>query len=101
MFALAWAMAVGGVVYKLTLLGRFPRLSTLLYLAMGWVALLAIVPLITKISGGTLAWLVAGGLIYSAGTLVFHIERVRYAHVAWHLFVLAGSVCHFVAISQL
>lgn len=101
MFALAWAMAVGGVVYKLTLLDRFPRLSTLLYLAMGWVALVAIVPLVTRLSGETLTWLVAGGVIYSAGTLVFHMDRVRYAHVAWHLFVLAGSVCHFVAIAQL
>lgn len=101
MFALAWAMAVGGVVYKLTLMDRFPRLSTLLYLAMGWVALGAIVPLVTRLSGETLTWLVAGGLIYSAGTLVFHMDRVRYAHVAWHLFVLAGSVCHFVAIAQL
>ena len=100
-FALAWAMAVGGVVYKLTLLDRFPRLSTALYLGMGWLALLAIVPMVRRLSPITLTWVVAGGLIYTAGTLVFHMQRVRYAHVAWHLFVLAGSVCHFVAIAQL
>lgn len=101
MFGLAWAMAVGGVIYKLTLLDRFPRLSTMLYLAMGWVALLAFVPLFQRLSVETIAWVVAGGIIYSAGTLVYHLDRVPYAHVAWHIFVLAGSVCHFVAISQL
>lgn len=101
LFALAWAMAVGGIIYKLTLLDRFPRLSTALYLGMGWVALLAIGPLVDRLSLSTVAWVVAGGLIYSAGTLVFHMQRVRYAHVAWHMFVLAGSVCHFVAIAQL
>lgn len=101
MFGLAWALAVGGVVYKLTLLDRFPRLSTALYLGMGWLALLAFVPMIQRVDVTTLAWVAAGGLIYSAGTLVYHMDKVRYAHVAWHMFVLAGSVCHFVAIAQL
>ncbi len=101
MFGLAWALAVGGVVYKLTLLDRFPRLSTGLYLGMGWLALLAFVPLVERLSYVTLAWVAAGGLIYSVGTLVYHMDRVRYAHVAWHVFVLAGSACHFVAIAQL
>ncbi len=101
MFGLAWALAVGGVVYKLTLLDRFPRLSTALYLGMGWLALLMFVPLLDRLSLATLAWVAAGGLIYSAGTLVYHMNSVRYAHVAWHVFVLAGSVCHFVAIARL
>lgn len=101
MFALAWAMAVGGVVYKLTLMDRFPRLSTALYLAMGWLALIVMVPLFGRLQPETIGWIVAGGLIYTAGTLVYHMNRVRYAHVAWHMFVLAGSVCHFVAIAQL
>lgn len=101
MFALAWALAVGGVIYKLTLLDRFPRLSTLLYLGMGWIALIGIGPLVQQLSFATLAWVVAGGLIYSAGTLVYHMDQVRYSHVVWHLFVLGGSLCHFVAIAQL
>lgn len=101
MFGLVWAFAVGGVVYKLTLLDRFPRLSTILYLGMGWLALFAVVPLVQRLSFTTLAWVVAGGLIYSAGTLVYHMNRVRYHHVVWHLFVLGGSVCHFVAIARL
>lgn len=101
MFGLAWSMAVAGVVYKLTLLDRFPRLSTALYLGMGWVAVLAIVPLVQRLSPTTLAWVLAGGVIYSSGTLVYHMDRVRYAHVAWHIFVLGGSVCHFIAIASL
>jgi hemolysin III len=101
MFGLAWALAVAGVIYKLTLLDRFPRLSTILYLGMGWLALIAIGPLVHQLPLSTLVWVVAGGLIYSGGTLVYHMNDVRYAHVAWHLFVLGGSVCHFVAIASL
>ena len=101
MFAVAWGIAVAGVVYKLTLLGRFPRLSTALYLGMGWLAVILIGPLVQRLPFETLAWLFGGGLIYSAGTIVYHMDRVRYAHVVWHLFVLAGSVCHFVAIARL
>lgn len=100
LLAVVWALAVGGIVYKLLLLDRFPRLSTALYLAMGWTALVAAVPLARHLSGVTLAWLVAGGVVYSAGTLAYHTAR-RYAHTIWHLFVLAGSVCHFVAIARL
>ncbi len=101
LFGLVWAMAVGGVVYKLTLLDRFPRVSTALYLGMGWVALPALLPLARHLSPVTLAWLVGGGLVYTAGTLLYHLDRVRYAHVAWHVFVLVGSVCHFMAIARL
>lgn len=98
---LTWGMAVGGVVYKVMLLDRFPRVSTLLYLGMSWLGLLAIVPLFDRLATSTLAWLVGGGLIYTAGTLIYHLNWVRYAHVVWHLFVLGGSICHFVAITQL
>lgn len=101
LFGLVWALAVGGIVYKLALLDRFPRLSTGLYLAMGWLAVVAVVPLARALTPTTLAWVVAGGLIYTIGTLVYHMDRVRYHHVVWHVFVLAGSVCHFVAIARL
>lgn len=101
LFGLVWAVAVAGVIYKLTLLDRFPRFSTLSYIAMGWMALLAAAPLAERLSPATLAWVIAGGIIYTAGTLIYRLERVPYAHVVWHVFVLAGSVCHFVAISRL
>ncbi|MEJ2503514.1 MAG: hemolysin III family protein [Gemmatimonadota bacterium] len=101
MFGIIWALAVAGMVYKLTLLDRFPRLSTALYLAMGWLAVIVLVPLVRGLSLTTLVWLIGGGLIYSAGTLVYHMNGTRYHHVVWHLFVLGGSVCHFVAIARL
>ncbi|MEX0891929.1 MAG: hemolysin III family protein [Gemmatimonadota bacterium] len=101
LFGVVWALALGGVIYKLTLLDRYPRLSTALYLGMGWLALLAAPPLFQRLPTGTLLWLVAGGLVYSSGTLIYHLERVRYAHVIWHMFVLVGSACHYVAIARL
>ena len=101
LFGVIWALALGGVVYKLMLLDRFPRLSTALYLGMSWLALVAGGPLIERLSTGTLAWLLAGGVIYTLGTLVYHLDGVRYAHVAWHVLVLGGSACHFMAIARL
>lgn len=96
-----WATALGGVAYKLNFLDRFPRASTAMYLGMAWLGLVAGLPLIHRLGLGTLGWLLAGGLIYTAGTLLYHLERVPYAHVVWHMFVLGGSVCHFVAITHL
>ena len=101
LFGLVWGMAIGGIIYKLTMLDRFPRLSTALYLAMAWLAVIAAVPLLDRLSPQTLGWLLGGGVVYTGGTLVYHMNRVRYAHVVWHLFVLVGSICHFIAIAQL
>jgi hemolysin III len=94
-----WALAVGGVLAKCTLGFRFPRLSTALYVAMGWLVLVAIQPLATRVSPAGLAWLVAGGLCYTGGVAFYATDaRLRYGHAAWHLFVVAGSACHFVAV---
>lgn len=101
LLALVWAVALAGVIYKLTLLDRFPRFSTASYLLMGWMALIAAAPLATQLGAETIAWILAGGVIYTVGTLIYHYNRIRYAHVVWHVFVLAGSVCHFVAIAGL
>ena len=100
LFAMVWGAAVAGIAYKLNFLDRNPRLSTGMYLAMGWLALVATIPILDRLEPLTLAWLLAGGLVYSFGTLVYHM-RVPYAHVAWHLLVLVGSLCHFVAIAGL
>lgn len=98
LFGIVWAMAVFGVVVKLLDRLRHPLVSTALYLVMGWVALVAAVPLFDRLPGAGLAWLVAGGLSYTLGAVVFLFdERVRYAHFVWHLLVLGGSVCHFFA----
>ena len=94
-----WALALFGIVAKFTLGFRFPRLSTMLYIGMGWLVVVALHPLATRVSPTGLAWLVAGGLSYTGGVIFYATDaRIRYGHALWHLFVLAGSVCHFVAV---
>ena len=98
LFALVWAIAAVGVTAKLLNRLRHPYWSTGLYVAMGWVVLIAIKPLVERIDSAGLAWLVAGGVAYTLGALVFLLDhRIRYAHFVWHLFVLLGSICHFFA----
>lgn len=98
LFAIVWSAAALGVTIKLLDRLKHPVWSTALYVAMGWVALLAAGPLIERMAPTGLAWLVAGGLSYTLGAVVFLLDhRVRYAHFVWHLFVLGGSVCHFFA----
>jgi len=93
-----WAAAAFGVTIKLLNRLRHPVVSTLLYLAMGWVVVFAVGPLVERMPGPGLALLVAGGLSYTLGAFVFLLDnKVRYAHFVWHLFVLGGSVCHFFA----
>jgi len=98
MFCVVWSAAAVGVTVKLLDRLRHPLWSTGLYVAMGWVALLAAGPMLARMSPAGIAWLVAGGLSYTLGALVFMIDnRVRYAHFVWHLFVIGGSACHFIA----
>lgn len=98
LFGIVWATAAFGVTIKLLDRLRHPLVSTALYLAMGWVVLVAAGPLMARMPASGLAWLVAGGLSYTLGAAVFLLdEKLRYAHFVWHLFVLGGSVCHFFA----
>ena len=98
LFGLIWALAVAGVVIKSVGGIRFHRLSTALYLAMGWLVLIAAKPLWERVPGWGLFWLVAGGVAYTAGVGFYATDRLRYGHFVWHLFVLAGTACHFVAV---
>jgi hemolysin III len=98
LFGVVWAAAAVGVTAKLLDRLRHPLWSTGLYVAMGWVALVAVAPLVERMSGPGLVWLVAGGLSYTAGAVVYLFDsKVRYAHFVWHLFVMGGSACHFFA----
>jgi hemolysin III len=99
MFAAVWTIALFGVVFKLFFTGRFRLLSTGLYLAMGWLVVVAIEPLLKSVDAFTLGWLLAGGIFYTLGTYFYQRDSVRYFHAIWHLFVLAGSVCHFIAVT--
>ncbi len=98
LFGAAWGLATVGIVFKLFFTGRFKLFSTLVYIGMGWMSLFAIKPMLEKIPTAALIWLLAGGVAYTAGTLFYHNERLRYSHAVWHLFVLAGSACHFIAV---
>jgi hemolysin III len=98
LFGLVWGLAVVGTVFKAFGGVRYTTLSTWVYLAMGWLVLIAIEPVWTLVPKWGLFWLVAGGVAYTAGTVFFMAERIRYFHFVWHLFVLAGTACHFIAV---
>ena len=98
LFGLVWSLALVGIV--LTFVGglRFLRLSTGLHLGMGWLLLIAIRPLWQRVPTAGLLWLLAGGIAYTVGVGFLAAKRMRYSHFVWHLLVLAGSSCHFIAV---
>jgi hemolysin III len=98
LFGLVWGAAAVGVCTKLIAGVGYPRLSTALYLTMGWLVLIAIRPLLRSMPPHGLLWLISGGLFYSVGVVFYHAGRWPYSHFLWHLFVLAGSICHFFAV---
>jgi hemolysin III len=98
LFGVVWALAVLGVSLTGALGVRLPRLSTAVYIAMGWLILVAIRPLVAHLPAAGLAWLLAGGVAYTGGVVFYALQRPRFQHAVWHLFVLAGSACHFVAV---
>jgi hemolysin III len=101
LFGVVWTLAVLGVVAKTTVGFRHPRLSTALYLGMGWLIVVAIKPLRETLTPTEFAWIAAGGLLYTGG-VPFYIWKSRpYTHAVWHLFVLGGVACHFAAVLSL
>ena len=97
-FGVEWGAAVVGTVFKAFTTGRFRYVSTSAYVVMGWAALAAIAPLIRSLTGLGAMWLVLGGALYTAGCGFYLWKRLPYSHMVWHLFVLAGTVCHFFCI---
>jgi hemolysin III len=98
LLVIIWSLAVAGVAAKALFGARWPVVSTALYIGMGWTALIALKPLAEHVPAGGIAWLVAGGLAYTGGVVFFAWTRLRYSHAIWHVFVLAGSVCHYMAV---
>jgi hemolysin III len=98
LFGLVWGLALAGVV--LTAAGgvRYPKLTTSLYLGMGWLILVAVKPLWLRMPPEGLFWLLAGGIAYTVGVVFYAAKRLRYGHFVWHLFVIAGTACHFNAV---
>ncbi|MBC8469763.1 MAG: hemolysin III family protein [Planctomycetes bacterium] len=98
LFGLVWGIAVVGVALKSIGGVRYKKLSTLLYLAMGWLIIIAVKPLWLNMPSQGLFWLAAGGVAYTAGVGFYAAKRIPYAHFVWHLFVIAGTACHFIAV---
>lgn len=98
LFGTIWGLALLGIILKTTMLGRIAGISTAIYLAMGWIVVVAAKPLLSSVATGGLVLLLLGGLAYSVGVIFFAWQRLPYNHAIWHLFVLVGSLCHFFAI---
>lgn len=99
LFGVIWTLALIGVGFKAAYGIRLSHLSTVLYVAMGWLVVVAAVPLVRSLPGPGLGWLATGGVLYTGGVAFYAVDRrVRFAHTMWHLFVLAGSVAHFCAV---
>ena len=102
LFTAEWALALVGIGRKFFRPNRFEsgvdRSTILSFVAMGWLVLFTLKPLVERASLGALLWLFAGGAFYTGGILFFKMERLRYHHLIWHLFVMAGSACHFIAV---
>ena len=97
-FTLEWVLAIGGVVFKSLAVDSFETLSSVVYLLQGWFIIVAFMPLVHALGLHGTIWLMAGGLAYSLGVIFFVLDRLRYFHALWHLFVLAGSFFHYFAI---
>jgi hemolysin III len=100
-FGIVWGCALLGVVMKALFTGKRELLSTILYIVMGWVIILAIKPLYLSVPGITFLYLILGGISYTAGTYFFMNPKIRYHHSIWHLFVLGGSTFHFFSVLSL
>lgn len=99
--SIIWALAIGGVILKSFIRERFAIVSNIIYLFMGWLIVIAINPIFHAIPFQTFLLLVAGGLFYSFGIIFFILKKIPFNHTVWHLFVVAGSLCHFLVIFEM
>jgi hemolysin III len=97
-FTVSWALAASGIILKLFFTGRFKKTSTAMYVLMGWMIIFAIEPVMEKLPAEGLNWLVAGGIAYTVGAILYGIKGIKLNHAIFHFFVLAGSACHFIAV---
>lgn len=98
LLGLVWGLSVLGILWKVWFVEHFAVVSTAIYVVMGWLAVIAVKPLYQAVHAGGMAWIAAGGVAYTLGIVFFASKRIRYAHAIWHVFVMAGSVCHYVAV---
>lgn len=98
LFGLLWTLTALGFIFKLFFIGKWNKLATIIYILMGWIAIIAIKPAIEMIPTGAILLMLLGGIIYTGGVIFYLWERLPFHHVIWHLFVLGGSLVHFVCI---
>jgi hemolysin III len=98
LFGLVWGLALAGIVLAAVGGVRYPKLSTGLYLGMGWLIIIAVKPLWLRVPSWGLFWLLTGGIAYTVGVVFYAAKRVSYSHFVWHLFVMTGTACHFIAV---
>lgn len=98
LFGIIWGLALAGILLKFWFVDHFQILSTTVYLLMGWLAVIVVKPLLIMVPAVGLIWLLAGGLLYTTGIVFFAWKKIPYNHVIWHVFVMAGSACHYFAV---
>lgn len=98
LFGLAWGLSVAGILFRILFGNRCRGVAVASYLLLGWLCVIAIKPILTVVPTGAIAWLVAGGVAYSCGVIFFAWQRIPHHHAIWHLFVLGGSICHYIAV---
>lgn len=98
LFGLVWGLTVAGILFKVWWVDHFPIVSTVVYLAMGWLVVIAVKPVLAMVPVAAIVWLLAGGLLYTTGVGFFAWQKLPYHHAIWHVFVLGGSVCHYFAV---
>ena len=97
-FGISWGLALTGIILKLFFTGRYNLVSTIMYVLMGWIIVFAIKPLINNLPPEGLRWLVAGGISYTVGAILYSIKKIKFNHAIFHVFVLTGSFCHFMSV---
>jgi len=97
-FGISWGLAISGIILKLFFTGKYDFISTLMYVFMGWIIIFAIKPLSINLSSDGIFWLIAGGISYTLGAVIYNIKKIKFNHAIFHIFVLFGSGCHFLSI---
>jgi hemolysin III len=98
LFGVIWSLALAGLIFKTAVTYRYPVISTAIYLLMGWLVIIAVIPLLQRMPIEGFLWLLAGGLAYTGGVGFYAAKHIKYAHFMWHVCVLTGTACHFVAV---
>ena len=97
-FGITWGLAITGIILKIFFTGKYNFISTLMYVLMGWIIIFAIKPLANNLSSDGIFWLIAGGISYTLGAVIYSIKKIKFNHPIFHIFVLLGSGCHFLSV---